>query len=110
MREPLKGKQSMLRPFVQALQVSITWAHISKDLYHDIFASLAKVGGRPTFNPIDVRKELYKLFYSENTFNLNEMADASEAFSNIVSILRSWSAPNKGQKKDAEGKDQLDLD
>jgi hypothetical protein len=50
------------------------------------------------------------LFYLEDTFNLNEKADAAEAFLTILSLLHASNAPNLGQKANSEGILRLDLD
>lgn len=34
-----------------------------------------------------IRRELFKLFYLQNTFNLNEMADAAEAYTHMLELL-----------------------
>jgi predicted site-specific integrase-resolvase len=65
-----------------------------------------------TLSPIIIRRELFKLFYLEsdsNAFGLNEKADASEAFSTIISILHASCCKLKGEKK-IEGRSVLNLD
>ena len=52
---------------------------------------------RAHFTPIIIRRELYKLFYLENDlFNLNEKADASEAFTTILSLIHASLTPGQG--------------
>jgi len=41
----------------------------------------------PVYKSLDIRRELFKLFYNEELFNLNEKADASEALTTVLSIL-----------------------
>ena len=39
------------------------------------------------FTPVIIRRELFKLFYTTDLFNLNEKADSAEALSAILSLL-----------------------
>jgi len=38
----------------------------------------------------EVRRELFKLFYKESLFNLNQKADAGEAFACILKVIHAF--------------------
>ena len=44
----------------------------------------------PKLESLEVRAELYKLFYLDNEFELNNKADAYEAFDHMVSLIHAW--------------------
>ena len=50
------------------------------------------------FKPIIIRRELFKLFYLEDLFNVNEKADAAEAFCHILSIIHASCTKTQGMK------------
>ena len=48
---------------------------------------------RVVLTPIIIRKELFKLFYLSDLYNLNEKADSSEAFTTVLSLIHSSMCP-----------------
>ncbi len=56
-------------------------------------------------SPNVVRRELFKLFYKEDQFNINEKADAAEAYSTIMSLIHASFLP--GEK---EGRQAIPID
>lgn len=51
------------------------------------------------FTPIVLRRELFKLFYLSDLFNLNEKADASEAYHHLLEVLHASMCVSCGQKQ-----------
>jgi hypothetical protein len=50
-----------------------------------------------TRSSCDIRRELFKLRYIHDTFNIYSKADAFEAIDNLITIIHDWvSAQNKG--------------
>lgn len=41
----------------------------------------------PHFTVVLIRRELFKLYYLSDLFNINEKADAAEALAHILSLL-----------------------
>lgn len=66
-------------------------------------------------SPINVRRELFKLFYlqKEGLFDLNQKADAAEALMNILSILHCSQSRDLGcqpkKSKDPFPKSRLEI-
>ena len=52
-----------------------------------------------------LRRELFKIFYKENLFNLNSKADSAEAFSTILKMMHMiYTDPKlRGKAKDFDG-------
>jgi hypothetical protein len=42
-----------------------------------------------------IRRELFKLFYDQGEFILNQKADASEALDHILGLIHGWIASQK---------------
>jgi hypothetical protein len=52
------------------------------------------------YEALDVRKELFKLFYDKGEFALHGKADASEALDQILGVIHGWLATKKLPDKD----------
>jgi hypothetical protein len=79
-----------LQPFIQSL----------KDFYQKAFNVDSQNGSVvPVLSSLEVRRELYKLFYDKNEFAINSKADAHEAFDNILGLVHGWIASSLNNNK-----------
>lgn len=49
-----------------------------------------------TISPVPIRRELFKLYYLSDLFNLNEKSDAAEALAHVLSLLHASQCDNLG--------------
>ena len=63
----------------------------------------------PSFTAVVIRRELFKLYYLSNLFNLNEKADAAEALAHILSLLHASYCRHYGCKP-SEDKQKWEID
>ena len=54
-------------------------------------------------DPTFVRRELFKLYYTNGEFCLNQKADAAEAFQTILELIHASLSKNMGQKPGESG-------
>ena len=79
-----------MQPFIQSLQ----------NFYEKPFNVDSQINSViPVLSSLEVRRELYKLFYDKNEFAINSKADAHEAFDNILGLIHGWIASSLNNNK-----------
>ena len=60
----------------------------------------------PNLSSVEVRREMFKLFYKFEAFDLNQKADSFEAYDFLLTCIHSWI--QQSQENHSHGLDQRD--